>query len=337
MKPVFRILTLLAVLAMLLAPTGDVHARGLGEGRIVFGGSFILHSDETLDGDLVVFGGTALVEAGATVQGQAVLIGGAVDIQGTVEGDMVVIGGLLSLGPQAVVLGDLITLGGTVQREPGARVDGRTSSDVPAPELPSVPAMPDLPSVPSVSPDWNLDLNPFGNMFSTLYQAVFVAALAMLASLFLEPHMGRIGAAVSSQPAIAFGLGLAAWLITPIAMLVLIITLIVPPLLAMALALALLFGIIAIGYEIGERFTQMIHQRWAPPLSAGLGTLLLMLVVGGISQVPCVGWLGPVLLWTMAVGGVVMTTFGTRAAAVLRPAAAPAAPPPAGEEIPPTS
>jgi hypothetical protein len=78
--------------------------------------------------------------------------------------------------------------------------------------------------------------------------------------------------------------------------------------------LAWLFGIIAIGQEVGERFTQAINQTWAPVLSTGFGTFLLLLVGGFIGLIPCVGWLLPFVVGLVAVGGVAMTLFGTRSA-----------------------
>jgi hypothetical protein len=81
---------------------------------------------------------------------------------------------------------------------------------------------------------------------------------------------------------------------------------------AVALALAWLFGLIAIGTEVGERFTRAINQTWAPPLTAGLGTFLMMIVVGGIGLVPCIGWLGTLLVALLGIGGVILTIFGTQ-------------------------
>jgi len=69
---------------------------------------------------------------------------------------------------------------------------------------------------------------------------------------------------------------------------------------------------IAIGSEVGERFTRAINQTWAPPLTAGMGTFLMMVVVGGIGMIPCVGWLATSLVALLGVGGVILTLFGTQ-------------------------
>jgi hypothetical protein len=80
----------------------------------------------------------------------------------------------------------------------------------------------------------------------------------------------------------------------------------------LAIALAWLFGMIALGNEVGERFTQSINQTWAPALTAGFGTFLLMLVGGAIGEIPCVGWLFVALIGFVGIGAAVLTRFGTR-------------------------
>ncbi len=75
------------------------------------------------------------------------------------------------------------------------------------------------------------------------------------------------------------------------------------------------FGWIAIGYEVGQRFTKAIHQNWHPAFSAGLGTFALTLVAKVLTGIPvlnCVGWLVPFLLSMAALGAVLMTRFGTQ-------------------------
>ena len=95
---------------------------------------------------------------------------------------------------------------------------------------------------------------------------------------------------------------------------------------------------ISIGIELGDRFTKAIHQSWAPVLSAGLGTFMLMIIVGTVNTVPCIGWLTGVIIGLIGTGAVVMTMFGTRplagpgtTASLSAPAAAP------NEPIPPAS
>jgi hypothetical protein len=137
--------------------------------------------------------------------------------------------------------------------------------------------------------------------------------------------MEQVGQAIVRQPVASGGMGLLTVVGGPIALLVasliMIVTLVLIPVAALVLlaggsllALAWLFGMIAIGYEVGERFTQSINQTWAPVFTTGFGTFLVMLVGGALGEVPCVGWVVPTLIGLIGVGAVTMTRFGLRPA-----------------------
>ena len=322
MKKTLKLMTLMLTLALLLLPVSAVYARGasggLLDGRVIFGDNFTLESGDTLTGDLVVFGGNVTVEEDSTIQGDTVVIGGNVTLNGNVEGSLVSIGGSTRMGETSFVEGDLVTIGGSLSRDPGSEVGGDVVTNVPAPDIRipdiQVPDVPNPPSPPN-PPNINFDFNPIGNFFRMFGTAIAVSLLAMLASLFLQPQIERVSQTITSQPVIAGSFGLLTGVLAPFVLVILVITLILIPvavLAAVVLALAWLFGLIAIGMEVGERFTRAINQTWAPPLTAGMGTFLMMLVVGGIGMIPCIGWLATSLVALLGVGGVVLTIFGTQ-------------------------
>jgi hypothetical protein len=321
MKNTIKLFTLMLTLALLLLPASAVHAdgftTGLLDGRVIFGDNFTLESDETLTGDLVVFGGNVKIEEDALVQGDMVVIGGNVTLDGTVRGSTVIIGGATHMSETAVVKGDLVTVGGSLTRDPGSEIEGEVVTNIPAPDIqiPDVPSLPDVPSPPSPPSPPVFHFDPIGNFFSMLFTAISVSLLAMLVNLFLQPQIERVSQAVVGQPVIAGSVGLLTGVMAPVVLVILTVTIILIPvtvLAAMALALAWLFGMIAIGTEVGERFTKAINQTWAPPLTAGMGTFLMMVVVGGIGMVPCIGWLVASLVALAGIGGVVLTIFGTQ-------------------------
>jgi len=323
MKNTFKLFILILLLALALFPTSAVYARGsfggLLDGRVIFGDDFTLASGDTLTGDLVVFGGNVEIEEDGTIQGDMVVIGGNVTLDGIVSGSTVIIGGSTTMSDTAVVKGDLVTVGGSLTRDPGSEVEGEVVTNIPAPDIriPDI-QVPDVtnPPTPPTPPDVNFDFNPLGNFFRMFGTAIAVSLLAMLASLFLQPQIERVSQAVVGQPVIAGSIGLLTGVMSPLIFVILAITIILIPVMvlaAAALALAWLFGMIAIGSEVGERFTRAINQTWAPPLTAGMGTFLMMLVVGGIGMIPCVGWLATSLVALLGVGGVVLTLFGTQA------------------------
>jgi hypothetical protein len=107
-------------------------------------------------------------------------------------------------------------------------------------------------------------------------------------------------------------------------LIVLAITIILSPvslLAAVLLVVAGVFGWIAIGKEVGDRLAKAFKWDLHPAASAGLGTLSLSLVVGGIGLIPCLGWMVAFVVVAIALGAVLLTRFGSREYA---PATAPA-------------
>jgi len=335
MKSIFRITTILVLLAIFWVPTVNAQAKGLLDGKVIFGDDFVLESDQTLEGDLVVFGGDVTIEENATVNGTVVVFGGTITQAGEVRNDIVIFGGQIDLGETAVVQGDVITIGGQIDQAAGAVISGEIVENVPAPYI-DIPSQPDIPDgdrepVRPVIQRPEVVFNPFMDVMGVIGNAIVVAALAMLLALFFQPQIEKVGQTITSQPFMSGSIGLLTIALSPFVLLILVITILLIPvamLSVLLLMLVWLFGTIALGQEIGERFAKSINQNWTPVATIGVGTFLLMFVGGFIGLVPCVGWLVPVVVGFVAIGGVVMTWIGMRSAGktALVPPAAPIPP-----------
>jgi cytoskeletal protein CcmA (bactofilin family) len=307
MKRIFAVLSLVLLAAFAFPST--VMAGGLYDGKVIFGTDFTLESGETLDGELLVFGGSVTMEPESRVTGDVVLFGGNVTSDGEIEGNLAVLGGNVILKSQAVVQGDVILLGGNVQKQEGAQILGQevseTSFDIP---FDFHWVGPDI-RWPSLSP---ASLAGQGLWF--LFRCFMLAALAMLVILFLPEPTKRVAAAVVEQPLMAGGLGLLTAILTPIVLILLVVFIITIPLailLVFAVIVAVLFGWIAIGLEVGHRLADIFKWDLHPAAAAGLGTFLFSVVVLGIGFVPCVGWTAQVIVSFLATGAILLTRFGS--------------------------
>lgn len=350
-----KLITILLLLTLLFVPVSSVHAQSPDNDDVfILGENYTLKSDEILNGSLAVIGGNALIEEDATINGDVFLVGGNLTISGkvsgsiaiiggnvnisnTIDGDIVVIGGQVILTETAVVNGNISTIGGQVEKDPKAEVSGEITNNAPLTDIPDVPNIPNVPNTPNVpsTPDTNINFNPLWEVTGVIWRALAVAAIGMLLTLFLQPQLERVADAITHQPLMAGSFGLLAIFVMPIALLIMIVTLILIPVaivVALLIPLAWLFGMVALGQEVGDRFTKAINQSWAPVLSTGFGTFLLVLVVGFIGLIPCFGWLLSFIITLFAIGGVTMTWFGTRSAPGSTPGAFPAV-----VEIPPAS
>ncbi|MBC8332420.1 MAG: hypothetical protein H8E28_10605 [Anaerolineae bacterium] len=304
-----KILTYLLLMIALVWPNA-AYARGLADDKVIFGGTYTLAEGETLDGSVVVFGGAITLEANSTVNGDVVLIGGTVDAAGTINGDMVGIGGVLQLSEAAIVNGSLVTIGAALDRAAGAEINGDVVQGV------NPPFQFNLPEDAVFTPGASIDRNPALDVVWFFFRMFMWAALAILLVIFFAKPTERVANAALSEPLITAGAGLLTAVLSPLAVLALVVTIILSPVglvLAVLLALAWLFGWVALGLEVGQRVAKMLNQEWAPAIASGVGTLILYFVLAGFDQiVPCVGGLPRAVVGLWGMGAVMMTYFGTR-------------------------
>jgi hypothetical protein len=264
---------------------------------LVVGQSYRLSSGDTLDNDLTVIGGSATLEEDSTVNGSLAVIGGTVTVDGTINGDLSVIGGDVSLGESAVVQGSVDTMGGTLRRADGATIHGdRVENDNPIPHVTTLR-----------TPPLQIGFDPITGPLTAMFQALAMAALAVVVNLFAPVHMERTGRTAFTVPMASGGVGC----LTILVLVVMTVTIILIPvsfLGVLAAMIAALFGWLAIGLLIGRQIGILLKQSWTEPVNAGVGTLVITL----LASIPCIGALAWTLGGLVALGAVVLTRFGTQ-------------------------
>lgn len=320
MKQSMRTILLAILLVALLWPT-TAFAKDPFDDRVVFGGTFTLESGETQQGSLVIFGGAVTTEPDSIVNGDLVLIGGTVDVAGTVNGSVVGIGGAVRLDSSANVNGDVFTLGATLRRAEGASISGQVINGIDTPlvippgEVQGGVQIPDVPQVPAI-PQVAVDTNPFLQMIWFFFRTFLYTALAVLLVMFLPNPVNRVSRAAVHQPVITAGAGLLTAILAPIALVAITLTLILIPVTFVTVVLlfaAWMLGWVALGLEVGGRIGKALKMDWAPAISAGVGTLILLFVLGGFRElVPCIGLMPQAFVGMWGLGAVLMTRFGTQ-------------------------
>lgn len=303
------------LMVLLLLPTSAARADdGTGHDRVIIGQNFTLSHGEAIDGDLVVIGGETSIEVGAAVAGDLVVIGASLRLDGTASGSAVVIGGNVSLGDSSSVGRDLVALGGSFQRAEGSQISGDiiTNLAIARSSLPATSTM-SVPRVPLRS-DARTEFGPLGRVIGVFFEAMGLAVFAMLLTALLRPQLDLVAHAVQDQPFAAGSLGLLTVFLAPLAIALMAITLILIPLAlvaALLLALAWLFGMVAISQIVGEKLSVVMHRTWEPVLTAGLGAVVLGFTLAVSNQVPCIGWLASGIVGLIGLGAATVTLFGT--------------------------
>jgi len=330
------LVTLLVFIVAIFSPA-IASAKALQEDKVVLGGSFVLRSGETLDGDLLILGGAVDLQERSEVTGDVVLLGGTLQVSGRVDGNLVSLGGVIDLNDAAEVRGDLVTMATVVNRAQAARVLGQVITGFRFPRQFSLPSEVQTPLMSEVG----FQLAPFWQAMWFLLRTFLWSALALLIVMFLPNATQRVTRAFVAQPFLSGGLGLLTAIVAPFLLIGIAITILLIPISligALALALAWAFGRIALGLEVGRRLSATMNQSWTLPVSAGVGTFVLTLVVDGAHQlIPCVGWVFPTLAGLVGFGAVLLTRFGTQeyppeSGAISTTSSAMLKPPPLGKE-----
>ncbi len=303
----------LIVLLTFAAPTPALASES-SDGRVVIGGTYRLESGDVLDGDLAIIGGAAYLEEESRVTGSVLVLGGNLDVYGQIDGDVIILGGNTNLGPAALIRGDVATLGGNLNAN-DAQIEGEviSGSDFVIPydfenfefEFDQFPVF----AVP------NIGMSVEARVLSYLFMSFLITAIAVIMVVFWPKNIRTTAEVVAKQPVASGGMGLLTLFVVMPVLTFLIITICLIPVSLfgfLIFGLAWVFGVVALGYQVGERLEKALNQDFQPVLSAGLGALVLSLVVGGIVFVPCVGFLFSLLVGAFGLGAVLLTRFGTR-------------------------
>jgi len=296
------------VLVVLVVGLLPITAYAATPSDVVIGNSYTLGSGKVLNDDLLIIGGSVNLMQGSTVNGSVILIGGSLNAAGTIDGELAVFGGTVNLASTFVLNGDLITAGAAVNRDPLAQINGQiyTGGDTPNLVLPGGVHLPNLAS----------NFNPFFRVGGFLISIFLWALVAMVVAMFIPTHLTRTSQTAVTQPVISGGLGCLTIIVVPFILVLLAITIcLIPAALigALILAIAWVFGLVALGLEVGKRISGMFKQDWHPAISAGVGTLALMIVLSGLQTIiPCVGWIPQTLVGMIGLGAVLLTQFGRK-------------------------
>lgn len=299
--------------------------------QVVFFGTFTLDSGETLEGNLVVFGGVVNLETDSVVTGDVVIFGGNVTAEGVINKNLVAIGGVAALTDTAIVHGDLIAPATVVRRADGAVVFGQIiTENIPEIDIPEIPDIPEpgTPPTPSREPTFfdnvSQALRPVVSFFGALARALVFSAVAVLIFLVVPKHGHRVSQAIEEYPVLSGGFGLlsvavftaAVVVLSLLSITVILIPLTVPAiiLLSLALVLGLVFGLIAVGADVGRRMMTAFKASWSSTLQVAIGSFSLSFVLGLLS-IGLWSFFGG-LLWTVVgavgLGSVLLTRFGSR-------------------------
>jgi hypothetical protein len=275
----------------------------------------------------VNIGGSVQVEEDELVTDAVVAVGGSVDVRGRVEDDVVAVLGNVRLGPRAVVTGAVTSVGGRVEREDGAEVHGEVTQVALGPGPWRLRGG-----------NWHpwIGRDMFSGWFSllgTLLRIALVMLLALIVAIVASGPTERIARRVAADPWVSGFVGLLAQvLFVPVLVLTVVFLAIsivgIPLLVLVPFALvALLFGVLMGFTGVARRVGEWAVGPYKGPLvatavgvavitAAAIVTRIVWLIPGPIAPLAFALWMVALFLeyiaWTIGLGALLLTRFGTR-------------------------
>jgi hypothetical protein len=253
---------------------------------------------------------------------------GSVTVKGRVEDDVVAVLGNVHLGPHAVVTGSVTSVGGRIEQEPGAEIRG------------------DVNEVRLHHGGWHrggVGWRPWmgdGDLFSgwfsllgTLLRIALVMLLTLIVAIAASSPVERISRRAGTDPWVSGFVGLAAQvLFVPVLVLTVVFLAIsiigIPLLLLVPFALvALLFGVLMGFTGVARRVGEWAVGPHKGPLvaitvgvavitAAAVVTRIVWLIPGPTGPLAFALWLVALFIeyiaWTVGLGALLLTRFGTR-------------------------
>ncbi|MES2134939.1 MAG: hypothetical protein V4449_01695 [Patescibacteria group bacterium] len=265
---------------------------------------------KSIGGDLLVFGGTVVILPGATIEGDVLLVGGSVDVQGTLNGSFRVYGGEATLngivvGPAVIKVSETIAF--------GEKADFRSSLSYSAPAEATITEGAKLgDEVVFTMQDTKPQRSVAGGIFAFIGVLMIMKFIGMLTAALVVTYAFKNASLALSTGAIQkfwqmTGIGLIATVVTPIAILLLFVSVIgmyvgflVAVLYIFALLTAGIFMCIIAGGFLSKLIKKEIQVNWVWVLA---GTILVFL----LPFIPVLGWVALVLLFFNSIGAVVMS------------------------------
>ncbi|HEU4463518.1 MAG TPA: hypothetical protein VFS53_00595 [Gemmatimonadota bacterium] len=276
--------------------------------------------------DRVRVGASVHVRSEEVVNGDVVAVLGSVEVDGRVTGDVVAVGGSVDLGPEAVVEGEVVVVGGMLDRAPGAQIMGGVEEVAWG-----------GPNVHFGGPEFHPFLEGVGGLIMTIVWVIVLGALAALMYLLARRPVERMAYRISQSPWKAALIGLVAQIlffpVLVLSVILLAISIIgIPLLLAVpfaivALAVGMLIGFTAVARVLGSSAERRFGWQHDNPFIAvliGVGIIMLVSFFASALGVPggplglfavILGILGFVIqyaAWTVGLGALLLTRFGTR-------------------------
>jgi len=292
---------------------GDLIAAGgvvdvtaaVGDNLVVTGA--VVTVDGPVEGKLFASGGRLRVGRRADIAGDAWLAAASADIGGRIGGHTVIAGGNITL--RGHIAGDVEVTALSLEVARSAEIEGRLTHFGPDPpdvadgariagEVVHRHQPEDEPARPARAPDW-----------PPLLWLGIILGLGLIVDLALPQYVRRAEARLAKRPIACFGLGLAVLFVTPVLILILVVSV-----LGLAIGLAmiaaygalLLLGPVIALFGVGDALGRLWPAATRTDARRRLIFVAALVLLGLLGWLP---WVGTPILWLVIMLGLGAATW----------------------------
>lgn len=269
----------LLIIALLMISAGGA---GIETTELMIEGE---HEITEHDGALIVGDATVTVPADESISGPVYIIGGELQVQGSIEDDVTQLAGILIVESSGSIDGEFQHIGGTKEIAGGALIAEQSTFEF-----------------TSADPDPVAAYTPI---------VVMTVVLAIAGAWLSRTHqhlLNTVGSAARNYPVISLSVGTLLAVTFLVLFVFMAFTLVLLPVSIIGLLAGMLviaYGIIALGYLIGQ---QIDTSRSG--LATALGIVAVMMFLQVIGILPVLGDIIAIGLLLIGLGAVIITYFG---------------------------
>jgi hypothetical protein len=267
--------------------------------------------------DIAVVAGSVRLEPGATAREVAAVLGGVTLDGGATAREVVAVGGDVVIGPGAVVEQDVVSVGGRVRIDPSAEVGSSRSI--------SIPSLPGLVGFGATGLLADHAPSPAWTVLQVLVKFGVLFVLGLLVLALFPRRLDAVAGSIVASPWKSVLAGLLGSIAMPLLTLLLVVTVIGIPLVAvqvLAMIAAGVVGVTALTFHLGRSLPLRI-PRSTQVIQLAIGTAILAV----LTALPVIGVLAWIAIWLLAFGAVLRSRFGQPPAALPTTMVPPAAGP----------
>ncbi|WP_242344027.1 STN domain-containing protein, partial [Anaeromyxobacter terrae] len=278
---------------------GDGRDTGEDARDRVVNGDVTIRSGEEVR-DVVAIRGNVRLEPGATAR-DVVAVLGSIKLEGGANvRDATAVLGSIEVGPGAVVERNATSVGGSVKPDPHAAIGGEQTSV-------SVPGLPGIGGIFGSSLLFGGGDSVLWTIGQVLAKFALFFALGLLVVALFPRRVDSVAGTMLASPWKSILTGLLGIVATPVLALLLVVTIIGIPLVAVLALLVLAAGVLgftALAFHVGRSLP--LPQRGAWVLQLAIGTAIVVLV----TQIPILGGLAWIAAALITFGAAIRTRFG---------------------------